>query len=419
MTSSVAVAGSLFSGIGVTIDGVVVLLLLASVTTAVAARIRIPYSVAWVTVGVVASLFGVLQNLRPTGSTILLIFLPPLLFEAAMNFDVSALRRATIAIVLLAVPGVVVSAALIGLPIAAITPLAIWPALVFGAFISATDPVSVVALFRRLGCSTYLTAIMEGESVLNDGTAVALSTALLAAATTGRLQVVPAILQFIFAVTGGGAIGMALGYALSRATKLLDDHLIETTLSTTLAYGSYLLADYIGASGIIAVVGAGLVFGTYGRRAGLSAESREFLDDFWTYLAFLANAVLFILIGLSVRIGDLWAQLPWVLVAIAIVLVVRAVIVYAITLSLHRIRLRYGHILFWGGLRGGVAVAVALSLPGSLPGRHLILTMTFGVVLFTILVQGLTIETLARRLKLVPNRHVEASAAAGSGAGGD
>ncbi len=172
-----------------------------------------------------------------------------------MNFDVSALRRATIAIVLLAVPGVVVSAALIGLPIAAITPLAIWPALVFGAFISATDPVSVVALFRRLGCSTQLTAIMEGESVLNDGTAVALSTALLAAATTGRLQVVPAILQFIFAVAGGGAIGMALGYALSRATRLLDDHLIETTLSTTLAYGSYLLADYIGASGIIAVVG--------------------------------------------------------------------------------------------------------------------------------------------------------------------
>ncbi len=122
--------------------------------------------------------------------------------------------------------------------------------------------------------------------------------------------------------------------------------------------------------------------------------------------------MLFILIGLSVQIGDLWSQLPWVLVAIAIVLVVRAVIVYAITLSLHRIRLRHGHILFWGGLRGGVAVAVALSLPGSLPGRHLILTMTFGVVLFTILVQGLTIETLARRLKLVPNRHVEASSAA-------
>lgn len=385
-------------------EGLVVLLMLASVTTVFARWLRTPYSVAWVLVGLIASAFGVLNELRPTGATILLIFLPPLLFEAAMNFDLTQLRRGTIAIVLLAVPGVVVSAVLIGLPLAALGALAVWPALVFGALISSTDPVSVVALFRSLGCSTKLTAIMEGESVLNDGTAVALSTALLAAATTGRLQIATAAFHFTYAVIVGAGVGIALGYALSHVTRLLDDHLVETTLSTALAYGSYLLSDSIGASGIIAVVCAGLIFGSYGRRSGLSKTSREFLDAFWSYLAFLANAFLFILIGLSVRVGALFSHIEWVVAAIIIVLAARAIVVYTVTLTLHRISLRHGHILFWGGLRGGVAVAIALSLPASLPGRGLILTMTFGVVLFTILVQGLTVEPLARHLNLLPPR---------------
>lgn len=383
------------------IAGFLWLVLLASITAAAARRLHVPYTVALVLVGVLVSATGLLHDLRPSGETILLLFLPPLLFEAALHFDLTALGRALPEILTLAIPGVVVSAILIGTVVDLLTPLSIWPALLFGAFISATDPVSVVAAFRQLGAPTHLAAIVEGESVLNDGTAVALAAVLVTAAQTGHLDVGATIGTFLYSMAIAAIIGSVAGLALSFGTKLLDDDLVETTLSTVLAYGSYLIADDIGASGIIAVVCAGLVFGSVGRRFGISEESRVHLDSVWRYVGFLANAILFILIGLEIRISVLWTEIRWALLAVAVVLVVRALMVYGLTLMMHRVSFAYGHVLVWGGLRGGVAIAVALSLPSSVPGRTLILALTFGVVLFTSLVQGLTIDVLVRRLGLV------------------
>lgn len=381
--------------------GFVWLLLLASLTTAIARRLRLPYTVALVLVGSLVSALGLLHDVRPSGEAILLVFLPPLLFEAAIDFDVAALGRALPEIVVLAIPGMVISAVLIGLVLARLTPLTIWSALLFGALISATDPVSVVSTFRRLGTPEELAAIVEGESVLNDGTAVALAAVLLIAAQAGHLEVGAALGHFLFSVVVAVLVGSVAGFALSLGTKLLDDELVETTLSSVLAYGSYLIADNIGASGIIAVVFAGLIFGTFGRRFGLTEKSRQFLDVFWHYVGFLANAILFILIGLEIRFSLLWHDIRWVLLAIVSVLVARALIVYLFTSVMHRVSWAYGHVLVWGGLRGGVALAIALSLPEALPGRSLILALTFGVVLFTTLVQGLTIEPLVQHLGLI------------------
>lgn len=377
------------------------LLILASVTAAVTRWVRIPYTVALVLVGLAAGAFGLLQGFHITSQLILLVFLPPLLFQAALELDIRGIGRALPVILLLAIPGVVLSAVLTGLPLARFTPLSLWPALLFGAFISATDPVAVVASFRRLGAPPALTCMIEGESLFNDGTALVLSGLLISVATTGHFDAGAGFLSFLWSVLAGAAIGAGLGYLVSEATRLVDDAPIEITLSAALAYGGYLVADEIHASAAIAVVLAGMVYGSHGRITHVSDNSRQVLDNVWDYVAFLANAVLFISIGLAVRLSDLWHDLRWVLLTVLIVLLTRAVIVYPLTLSLHRITLAYGHLLFWGSLRGGVAIAVALSLPSTVPHRSLLVTMTFGVVLFTILVQGITVEPLAKQLGLL------------------
>jgi CPA1 family monovalent cation:H+ antiporter len=354
--------------------------------------------VALVLVGLVVSAFGLLQEVRLTSDIILLVFLPPLLFEAALELDVRGIGRAMPVILLLAIPGVAASAVLIGMPLAWLTPLTIWPALLFGAFVSATDPVAVVSSFRRLGAPPALTCMIEGESLFNDGTALVLSSLLLSAAKTGHFDVGGGILSFLWSVLAGAAIGLILGYLVSEATGLVDDPLIEITVSVALAYGSYLLADKVHASAAIAVVLAGMVYGSHGRVVHVSEQSRQVLDNVWDYIGFLANAVLFISIGLVVSLTALRQSLGWVVFAVVIVLAARALIVYPLTLALQRISLADGHLLFWGSLRGGVALAVALSLPSTVPHHSLILTMTFGVVLFTIRVQGITVEPVARRL---------------------
>lgn len=384
------------------VAGIVWILVLASVTVATARWLKLPYTAALVLVGVLVSALGLLPELRPTSEIILLVFLPPLLFQAALELELPLLGRALAAVLALSVPGVAVSALLVGLALAYLTPLGIWPALLFGAFISATDPVAVVASFRQLGAPAYLTMVVEGESLFNDGTALVLSALLLTAAQTDTLQPGEAALRLAWSIVGAGLIGVAAALAVSHATRLVDDHLVETTLSVALAYGSFLLANRVGASGALSVVFAGLVYGNYGRRIGLSADVIHFLDDFWGYLGFLANTVLFLLIGLEIHLSALWHNLRFVLLAIAIVLAARAVIVYSLTLSMHRLSPAYGTVIFWGGLRGGVALAVALSLPSSMPGHTLILALTYGVVLFTIVVQGMTIDPLTRRLGLLP-----------------
>jgi len=383
------------------------LLLLAALTAVVAQRVRVPYTVALVVVGLLASALGFLHDFRATASLILLVFLPPLLFQAALDLELPVVGRMLSSILALAVPGVIGSTVIVGAIVARVTPLPLWPAILFGALISATDPVAVVAIFRQLGAPRELSTLIEGEALLNDGTALALSVVLITAAETNTFDAFFSIALLVWSVAGGILAGAALAFAVSRATGMLDDLHVEITLSTILAYGSYLVGNSLHASGAIAVVVAGLVYGRFGREEGMVAASRERLDDFWSYVNFLANAVLFILIGLRISLPALSHVVAPIAGALIAVQLARAVIVYALAGAVQRISLRYAHVLVWGGLRGGVALAVALSLPESIPGHALILQLTFAVVLFTIVVQGLTIQPLASRLGLLsrPDDH--------------
>ena len=383
---------------------IIELLLVVSLVAIFVRRMRIPYTVALVIVGLLITIQQPLQfNLAP--ELILALFVPPLVFEAAFHLNLSELRRNLADILLLAVPGVILTTLIIGGIVAWATPLSLPIALVFGALISATDPVAVVSLFRALGVPKRLAVLVEGESLLNDGTAIVVFNLVLMIALTGKFDWVLGITEFIRVSAGGIAIGLVLGWLISKIIERVDDYLVETTLTTFLAFGSYLLAERFHFSGVLAVVMAGLVNGNIGPR-GMSPTTRIVLFNFWEYVAFLANSLVFLLIGLQVDIPALlaeWQNVAWAIVAVVIS---RTVVVYGLGFVTNRlaepISFKWQHVLNWGGLRGAIGLALALSLPVSLGSdRDLIRLMAFGVVLFTLLVQGTTMSQLIKRLGII------------------
>lgn len=383
------------------------LLLVLSLVSVGARRLRLPYTVALVVVGL---LISVQESVRfhLTPELIMALFVPPIAFEAAFHIDISSLRRSLLPVLVLAVPGVVLSALLIGGMVALGTGLSLPTALLFGTLISATDPVAVSSLFRALGSPRQLSVMVESESLLNDGTAIILFSLLMTAAVgtspaSGTPIIVSTAVSFLVVSVGGLALGVGLGWLVSQVIARLDDYLVEITLTTVLAFGAYLIAERLNVSGVLAVVGAGLVSGNIGPR-GMSPTTRIVLFNFWEYLAFLANSLVFLLIGLDVNIGRLIDNAVPVVVAVVAVLISRAVTVYGLAslVNLRRYRLptAYQHVLFWGGLRGAVSLALALSLPNSLAQSDMLRTMAFGAVLFTLIVQGTTTGPLLRRLHL-------------------
>jgi len=249
-----------------------------------------------------------------------------------------------------------------------------------------------------------LSVIIEGESLLNDGTAAALFQILLAGVIAGHLALTTGIVQFILAVLGGAILGIVLGYVASRITGKINDPEVEITLTTIVAYASYLLAYQLHLSGIIATAAAGLIVGNLGAKNCMTPESRSAVESFWAYMAFAMNSLVFLLIGLEVHIDALVRSWRPVLFAVGAVLLGRALSVYllvpASNLLGEKIPGRWQHVIVWGGLRGALALALALSLDKNFPERSRILDLTFGVVVFSILVQGLTIKPLLRLLKL-------------------
>ena len=378
------------------------LLLGAAAVGLVTRWLRIPYAVALVLVGIAAGVItrqqgGTVPRLEP--NVVLFAFLPPLLFDAAFRLDEREVRAVFPSILLLAVPGVLVTAGLVGLLVWVSLGLPLIVGLLFGSIVAATDPVAVTAVFRRLDVHHRLGTIVEAESLVNDGTAITLYTALLAAATqtpdtaTGIAGAAAhALLVFVWEVVAGAAIGTAAGFLFSHLTATIDDHLVEMALSAALAYGSYLAADSVGASGALACVAAGFVHGSYGRRIGMSQRTRDLLDAMWELLGFLANGLLFLLVGLSERPFLLWASAGAAAAAIGAVALARLVVVELSTRLVPAERSLAGWagrlVLAWGGLRGALTLALALSLPEDLPGRTLVVTMAAAVVLFTMVVQG-------------------------------
>lgn len=381
---------------------IVVLMLVATVVAILIRRVRLPYTVSLVLVGLLIAAWRPV-TVAVTPELILAIFVPPLVFEAAFHLDFHLLRSTLASIVFLAVPGVIVTAILVGGVVALGAGLPVGPAIVFGALISATDPVAVVSLFRALGVPERLGVAVEGESLFNDGTAIVVFHIALIAAISGEFRFVDSLFRFLEVSIGGVVIGLALGWLVARLMARIDDRLIETTLTTLLAYGAYLAAERLQVSGVLSVVAAGMYSGNVGLR-GASPTTRIMLFSLWEFLAFLSNSLIFLLIGLNVHISELVANAKPIAVAVAAVLMSRAVVVYGLSWMADvafrgtRIPFQWRHILFWGGLRGAISLALALSLPLTLTARGTLQVMTFGVLLFTLLAQGTTIQFLVKVL---------------------
>lgn len=383
---------------------VIILLFIAALVAMAVRRFRVPYTVALVLAGLVITSQSALR-FTLTPELILALFVPPLVFEAAFHLNLRDLLRSLPAILLLAVPGVMLSTLIAGgiLHFAAGLPLAL--ALIFGALIAATDPVSIVALFRTLGAPKRLTVLVEGESLFNDGTAIVVFNLVLVYALTGRFDWAGSLADFLRVSSGGVLIGVTLGWVVSQLIARVDDYLIETTLTSVLAFGSYLLAEQFHFSGVQAVVAAGLVNGNIGPR-GMSPTTRIVLNNFWEYVAFVANSLVFLLIGLQVNLWGLAAAWKEALWAVGAALAARAVVVYGLGWLVNRVSgpapWSWLHVLNWSGLRGAISLALALSLPAALGGdRDLLLAMALAVVLFTLLVQSASMRLLIRKLRIV------------------
>jgi len=410
--------------------GLVVLLFIAALVAIVVRRNpRIPYTTALVVVGLVLTLVPNFLSFDVNADFILAILVPPLLFEATLLIPWSKLKADLGLILLLAVGGTLLGTVLVGGVVMQTLGIPLAAALAFGALISATDPISVISFFRTMGVSKRLSLLVEGESLFNDGVAIVFFNLALAMGVVGANAFGPGdvLQEFLIVSVGGLAVGLVLGYIVSALIlKNVDDHLIETTTTVALAFGSYVIAESFGKfigvsgihfSGILAVVAAGLMVGNIGMQ-NTSPTTRLTLDSFWEFAAYLVNSIVFLLIGLEIELPQLLRFLGPILVAVAVVLASRALIVYLST-AVHNwlrpkriIPVSYQHVMFWGGLRGAISLALALSLDGHIFGADYALelrVMTFGVVLFTLLFQGTTMERLIKRLGLSekPSQHLE------------
>ncbi len=389
---------------------IIELLLIASLVAIVVRRLHIPYTVALVVVGLFLTTQSPL-NFELTPELILALFVPPLVFEAAFHLNLTELRRNLTSILMMAVPGVLLTTLIVGGIVSFGTGLSLPVALVFGSLVAATDPVAVVSLFRLLRVPKRLSVLVEGESLLNDGTALVLFNLMLAIVITGQFDLISGVLEFFKVSVGGVIVGLVLGWVVSRVIARIDDYLIEITLTTVLAYGSYLLAEQLHFSGVLAVVAAGLIAGSLGPQ-GMSPTTRIVLFNFWEYITFLVNSLVFLLIGLDVDLFALFQSWQFIAWAIGAVLVARVVVVYGLGWLTNRlgepISLRWRHVIAWGGLRGALSLALALSLPVAFgEERYLLRAMAFGVALFTLLIQATTMRPLVRKLGIITTSPVQ------------
>ncbi|KJH69696.1 cation:proton antiporter [Aliterella atlantica] len=367
---------------------------------------QIPYTLLLVIVGLGLA-FADVRLIELSPGLILSIFLPPLLFEAAWNLKWSHLKQNLVPICLYAVMGVVISIVGMALSLNQLAGISLTTALLIGASLSATDPISVTALFRELGVASRLTTLMEGESLFNDGMAV-VAFGFLVALPLGKAELAfqPIVVQLLTVVGVGIAVGSLIGFGISYLTQRFDLPLVEQSLTLVAAYGTYLIVEDLGGSGVIGVVTTSLILGNFGSRIGMNPRTRIIVSEFWEFLAFFVNSIVFLLIGDQVHFSTIGDNIGIIALTIIAMICTRAIAIYTLSsfsnyLTKSAIGLSEQTILWWGGLRGSVSIALALSVPASLPERDKIIATVFGVVLFTLLFQGLTVKPLVQKLKLI------------------
>ncbi len=391
------------------------LLTVAMIAAAICRNIPVPYTVFLVILGMVLGSIarnypelGILLEFQLTPDLVLFLFLPALIFESAINLDARLLMKDLAPVLVLAIPAMLISAALIGLGLWLIQDFNIIHALLFGALISATDPVAVIALFKELGAPQRLTILVEGESLLNDATAIVIFNIILGLVATAHfgfsdagLAVIEFFRVFIGGLLVGAVIGIVLSELLYRIRAGMSSYLI---MSIVLAYSSFAIAEHImHVSGVMAVVASAIALGIFGV-SRIPQSERETIDETWDVITLICNSLLFLLVGISVDISHLYSHIDSIIIAIILVLGSRAAGVYSMVpatiklFKLPNVSMGERHIMWWGGLKGGLAIAIVLSIPVDMPGRDTILYITLGVVLFSLLVNASTIRPLMKKL---------------------
>ena len=383
--------------------------------------LHIPYTVGLVLAGLAISFLHLSLTTPLTNEFILLVILPTLIFQSAMNIDTERLRDNIDPILVLAVIGLILSVVVIGILGPAVFGFSAVVALLLGAIVMPTDPVSVVALFDELGAPERLSVLTEGESILNDGVAIVLYSVLLSVLVEAQANGVPATdlltpslvvrdvgIGIVIAIVGGTLIGGVAGYVTYRLLVHVDDPMTGLVFTVVLVYGVYLLAEQLDFSGVIATLGAGLVVGTHGSSDAVSARTRLTLGTVWASAAFIANTVIFVAIGAATPFDLLARYAGEILVAVVLVFLARAVVVYPLVELMNRrlpnrIPRSYQHVMVWSGIHASVPIALVLDLPESLPTglREKLTALVFGIAAVTLVVNGLTMGRLIDRLGIV------------------
>jgi CPA1 family monovalent cation:H+ antiporter len=381
-----------------------IILLVASVVAILSRKLRVPYSVGLVAAGIGLTWLGAPIDLVLTPKLIFAFLLPPLIFEAAMQISWRPFRKDLPITLTLAFFGVLLAAAIVAAGMHTFVGWSWLGSALFGALIAATDPVSVIAAFKEMKVDSRLSLLVESESLLNDGVCAVTFAILVSIAQGQELHFDAIVTSLGFMIVGSLVVGAAVSGVILLVAGRTDDHLVEITLTTIAAFGSFATAEHLHMSGVLATLACGLIIGNVGWLGSISPTGREHVVSFWEYAAFLANSVVFILIGgheahQGTRLFSIWAAL-----AVAMMLFSRIATVYPLCAifggSSLKLDIRYQHVLVWGGLRGALALALALATPDVLPEKGPIITVAFAVVAFSIFAQGLTIPLLIKKLDL-------------------
>ncbi len=384
------------------IEQIELIILIGAIVALLARRLKIPYTVGLVLAGIFVAFLPLNLEINFSKELLFKVLLPPLIFEAALYIRWQELKKDLAPIITFAVVGVLLSAFVT----AAIMHLAVgwsWQAaILFGVLIAATDPVSVIATFKEAKVEGRLRLLVEAESLFNDSTAAVAFTVALAFAAGETLSLIGSIWLMFLSVVGGILSGLLIGGLAMLLIGRTKDNLVELAMTTLAAFGSFWLAEHFHLSGILATTAAGLLIGNATAFGTFTEKGEEAVGHFWDFAAFVVNSIIFVILGVNVAYQAFAAAFVPIIVAIIAVAAARAIAVYPCSAlfrwSSLKIESNHQHILFWGGLRGALALALALGIPENLPYRQEILTVTFGVVAFSVFAQGLTITPLLRRL---------------------
>lgn len=399
-----------------TIESIVILIIFSTMIYTFSQKIKLPYTLTLMISGLLMSFFGWIPKIELTHDLLVVIFLPALLFEAAIHFSARELKQYATTITVLAAPVVFLTALTTAIVLnIEITTLGIYNKLsflyllLFGTLISATDPISVITLFKQLGVNKRLLIIIEGESLFNDGTAIVFFIVTLQIIKSGQLNIYKSLLKLFTVVFGGMITGSIIGIISNLfITIFRKDKIICIAITIATTYGSYILAEKINGSGILAAVISGLFVGNLNKKEKMNIDTKIAIASFWEYIVFFIISIIFLMMGLEVNIKTLINSISIIIISFITVIISRAMTLI-ISLPLLKkigqpIDIKSAIVILWGGLRGALSMVLVLSLDETITNRNILITMTFGVVLLSVFIQGSTMEFLLKKLNFISSK---------------